>query len=62
MNITINDLPVTVPFRVYDMNKGYIYSMLDRTFSGDIPPDIAILPVVGLRAVGGVLYIDTCTD
>lgn len=63
MNITINDLPVTVPFRVYDMSKGhYIYSMLDRTFYGDVPPDIAILPVVGLRAVGGVLYIDTRTD
>lgn len=62
MDIIINDLPLTIPFRVYDVYKGqYIYSMLNRYDSGDIPPDVAMLPVVGLRAVGGVLYIDVRT-
>ena len=28
---------------------------------GDVPPDIATLPVVGLRSVDNVLYIDTAT-
>jgi len=56
----INDLPITSPFRVYDMNSGhFIFSLLDLADGGDVPPDIAILPVVGLRSVDGVLYIDT---
>ena len=62
MNIIINDLPITSPYRVYDVIKGqYLFSWLDRSAPGDIPPDIAILPVVGLRSLDGVLYIDTIT-
>ena len=60
MDIIINDLPLTIPFSVYDVSKGhYIFSIMTPDDGGDIPPDIAILPVVGLRAVDGVLYIDT---
>ena len=62
MNITINDLPITCPFRVYDIDTGhYIHSWLNPNDAGDIAPDVAILPVVGLRSVDGVLYIDTRT-
>lgn len=62
MNIIINDLPLTIPFRVYDMTTGhYIFSILSPDDGGDLPPDIAMLPVMGLCAVDGVTYIDTTT-
>lgn len=62
MDIIINDLPLTIPFRVYDMTTGhYIFSILSPDDGGDMPPDIAMLPVMGLRAVDGVTYIDTAT-
>ena len=62
MSIIINDLPIATPYRVYDTDTGhYIFSWLDVRSSGDIPPDIAMLPVDGLRSVDGVLYIDTHT-
>lgn len=62
MNIIINDLPLTIPFRVYDMTTGhYIFSIMSPDDGGDVPPDIATLPVVGLRSVDNVLYIDTAT-
>ena len=60
MDIIINDLPLTIPFCVYDVGKGqYIFSILRPEDGGDVPPDIAMLPVVGIRAVDNVLYIDT---
>ena len=59
MGLTINDLPLSLPFRVYDIEKGQcIFSLLEDAESGDVPPDIAFLPVLGLRAVDNVLYID----
>lgn len=62
MDIIINDLPLTIPFSVYDMTTGhYIFSIMSPDDGGDIPPDIATLPVVGLRSVDNVLYIDTAT-
>lgn len=62
MNIIVNDLPITGPYRVYDVTTGhFIHSWLDRNAPGDIAPDIAILPVVGLRSFDGVLYIDVRT-
>lgn len=62
MDIIINDLPLTIPFSVYDMTTGhYIFSIMSPDDDGDIPPDIATLPVVGLRSVDNVLYIDTAT-
>lgn len=62
MNITINDLDIRLPYRVYDLDTGhYVFSWLDTNACGDIPPDIAALPVVGLRVMSGVLYIDTHT-
>jgi hypothetical protein len=62
MNATINDLNIHSPYRVYDLDTGhYVFSWLDTNAWGDIPPDIATLPVVGLRAMNGVLYIDTRT-
>ena len=60
--MTISELPISGPYCVYDVSTGhFIYSMFDDTASGDIAPDIAVLPVVGLHSVGGVLYIDTVT-
>ena len=62
MNVRINDIPITIPFRVFDIDTGHtIFSLLDLRHGGDVPPDIAILPVVGLRSAGDVLYIDTRT-
>ena len=62
MNIIINDLPITSPFRVYDIDTGhYVFSLLDLSHGGDVPPDVAMLPVIGIRSVDGVLYIDTRT-
>ena len=59
MNITINDLPIAPPFRVFDTTTGhFIHSMLDPNEPGDIAPDIAVLPVTWIHAVNGVLYID----
>lgn len=58
----INDLPINCPFRVYDTTTGhYIFSLLDLKQSGDVPPDIAFLPVIGIDIIDGVLYIDTAT-
>lgn len=62
MDITINDLPISSAYCVYDIDTAsFIFSWLDRTAAGDVPPDIAVLPVVGIRSVDGVLYIDTRT-
>ena len=62
MNVTINDLPVMIPFRVYDVEKGHcIFSIMSPDDAGDIPPDVATLPVVGIRSAGDVLYIDVRT-
>jgi len=62
MDIIINDIPITIPFSVYDMRTGhYIFSIMSPDDGGDVPPDIALLPVKGLRAVNNVLYIDTMT-
>lgn len=62
MEIIINDLPITCPFRVYDRTTGhFIFSLLDLSNGGDVPPDVAFLPVVSIRSIGDVLYIDTKT-
>lgn len=60
----IADLQIVCPFRVYDINTGsYIYSYLDASDPGDLPPDIGCLPALGFRSIrsdsGPVLYIDT---
>ena len=56
----VNDIEITGRFRVFDIASGeYIYSNLSRSAPGDIPPDVACLPVVGLRMFDDVLYIDT---
>lgn len=60
----IADLMIDSPFCVYNLNSGnYIYQYLDSSDSGDLPPDIGCLPVLGLRSVltacSKVLYIDT---
>ena len=58
--MTIADIGIVGRFRVYDLNLGhYIYSYLDTTAPGDLPPDIAVLPVLGMRIHDGILYIDT---
>lgn len=60
--MVIADLGIVGRFRVYDRNHGqYIFSYLDCSAPGDIPPDIAVLPVLGMRIFDGVLYIDTET-
>ena len=59
MDTIINDLPLSIPFVVYDVNKGHsIFSIMSPDDGGDVPPDIAILKVVGLRSVDNVTYID----
>ena len=44
----ISDLNIALPFRIKDLRiNHYIFSNLDLK-SGDLPPDIAVLPVVGV--------------
>jgi len=59
----INDLPITGPYEVYDISTGHcIFSWLDSSAPGDIPPDVAMLPVIRSRSAGPVLRIDTKTE
>lgn len=45
----INDVPLAIPFRIKDINSGhYIFSILSKEDYGDLPFDIAFLPVVGV--------------
>lgn len=45
----VNDIPLRIPFRVKDIDSGhYIFSILSASDSGDLPFDIASLPVVGV--------------
>ena len=56
----INDLPIAGPYSVFDTHSGhYIFSWLDRSAPGDMPPDIAILPVLRSYNDGPVLIIET---
>lgn len=59
----INDIDLNAPFEVYAVNVGhYIFSMYSADAPGDIPPDVAMLPVVGLRKMNDVLIIDTILE
>ena len=56
----INDMDISGLFRVFDSRSGhFIFSFLDRSAPGDVPPDIALLPVRSTRFVGTVLIIET---
>ena len=62
MNITINDLDIRSSYSIFDLDTGhFIYSWMDTEEYDDFPFDVAFLPVVGLRAMDGVLIIDTRT-
>lgn len=60
----INDLNITSPFRVFAANIGhyvYDFGLFDRSAPapGDIPPDVAALPVKKTYQDGPVLIIET---
>lgn len=58
----INDVPLAIPFRIKDINSGhYVYSILDKSAPGDLPFDIAFLPVVGVMIdrESGMMEIET---
>ena len=58
----VNDVPLTIPFRIKDISSGhYIFSILNRSDSGDIPPDIAFLPVIGVMIDqrSGMMEVET---
>lgn len=58
----INDVPLTIPFRIKDINSGhYIFSILDKNDSGDLPFDIAFLPVIGVMIdkTSGMMEVET---
>lgn len=59
--MTVNDLPLRIPFRIKDVEKGqYIYSILDKSSSCDLPFDIATLPVVGvmINKTSGMMEVE----
>lgn len=57
----INDLDLCGPFRVYDVDlEHFIFSRLDLSAPGDLPPDIAFLPVLAVHHHDDVMIIDTC--
>lgn len=56
----INDIDVSGPYRVFARDIGqFVFSWLDVTSPGDVPPDIAILPVYGMHTEDNVLIIIT---
>lgn len=58
----VNDVPLRIPFRIKDLSSGhYIFSILSHSDPGDIPPDIAILPVVGVMIdqKSGMMEVET---
>lgn len=58
----INDVPLTIPFRIKDINSGhYIFSILSEKDGGDLPFDIAFLPVVGVMIdkASGMIEVET---
>lgn len=58
----INDVPLTIPFRIKDINSGhYIFSILNPSDAGDLPFDIAFLPVVGVMIdkESGMIEVET---
>lgn len=58
--MTINDLQITGQHCVFDVNiEHYIFSWLDRSAPGDIPPEVACLPVLRSYQEGPVLIIET---
>lgn len=60
--VIVNDINITGPFQVYAVNIGhYVFSwgLFDRSAHGDIPPDVARLPVLRTYFSGPVLIIET---
>ena len=56
----INDMNISGPYQVYNRAVGhYVFSYLDNSAPGDIPPDIAVLPVLRSYYCGPVLIIET---
>lgn len=58
----INDLPLTIPFRIKDINSGhYIFSILSKDDGVDLPFDVAFLPVVGMMIdkASGMMEVET---
>ena len=56
--MTVNDIPVSGYFRVYDMTT---QRTIFHTFGGDIPPEIAMLEVIRVYAVDSTIYMDVKT-
>ena len=56
----INDLTISGPYQVFAPSIGHsLFSWLDRSAPGDIPPDVACLPVLRTYYSGPVLIIET---
>lgn len=58
----INDIPLTIPFRIKDIDTGnVIFSILNPSDDGDIPFDVAFLPVVGVMIdkASGMMEVET---
>lgn len=58
----INDIPLTIPFRIKDIDTGnVIFSILNPSDDGDIPFDVAFFPVVGVMIDGesGMMEVET---
>lgn len=59
----VNDIPLTIPFRIKDIDTGhYIYSITDKSAPGDLPPDIALLKVVGVMIDQRSQYMEIETE
>ena len=58
----INDLTLTIPFRIKDIKSGhYIFSLLSKDDGGDLPFVVAFLPVVGVMIdkTSGMMEVET---
>lgn len=57
----VNDIAATIttPFTVWNRSSN---SKLFSTCCGDIPPDVALLPVLEIYAANDMIYIDVRTE
>lgn len=58
VNDFLNHMQSPTPFRIYDTQTGhFIFSILSKDDAGDIPWDVATLPIKSVRTEKGVFYI-----
>lgn len=53
--LTLAMIPIETPYKVFDIRTR---SVIFSSAGGDIPPDVALLPVVRVYCCNDTIYID----